>query len=76
MSHSRRKKPIFSLWASSDKPAKQDANRQLRRAIRMAVAAELELMPELRELSDEWDFPKDGPKRYHDVKESPKRLRK
>ena len=76
MSHSRRKKPIYSIWAPSDKAAKQYANRQLRRAIHMAIEAELEVMPALREVSDEWCFPKDGPKRYHNIADSPEVMRK
>lgn len=76
MSRSRRKNPILSLWADSDKQAKRLANRALRVAIRNAINRELDLMPELREVSDEWDFPKDGPKRYHNAKESPEIMRK
>jgi hypothetical protein len=76
MSHSRRKKPIISLWANSDKQAKRLANRALSIAIRRAINHELDLMPELREVSDEWDFPKDGPKRYYNSKESPEIMRK
>ena len=76
MSRSRRKKPLLSLWADSDKQAKRFANRAPRVAIRSAINHELELMPELREVSNEWDFPKDGPRRYHDAKESPEIMRK
>lgn len=65
MSRSRRKTPIFGITcAESEKRDKVIANRAFRRAVRVAVAVGEDVMPHIREVSDEWGFAKDG-KRYY-----------
>lgn len=47
--------------AASDKPGKVKANRALRRASKVAVSTgDFDSIPYLREISNVWDFPKDG----------------
>lgn len=64
MSHSYRHTPIIGYCSHSDKPGKSKANRALRVAERKAFAACTDfdslIMPILREVSNVWDFPKDG----------------
>ena len=75
MSRSYRHTPIIGNCSHSDKPGKAKANRKLRVAERSVLAAlSLDsdsgsdsgsdkdglLMPILREVSNVWDFPKDG----------------
>jgi len=61
MSRSHRHTPIVG-WtlARSEKRDKRLANRKLRAAIREALHHENEVMPVLREVSNVWDFNKDG----------------
>jgi hypothetical protein len=68
MSRSFRKTPIMGITtARTDKPAKQDANRTLRAATRQSFSRNKDLdelvTPVLREVSDNWSFPKDGKQR-------------
>ncbi len=60
MSRSRRKFPKRGIAGKSDKVGKQKANRSLRRAVHVALALGNEDLPILREVSDVWDFDKDG----------------
>jgi hypothetical protein len=63
MSRSRKKVPITGITTcDSEKWDKQHANRKLRAAIRVAIADDQEVMPELREVSNVWSFGKDGKK--------------
>ena len=78
MSRSRRKTPKTGIAGgsrSSDKWSKAKANRKFRRKTKAAVYHEREIMPELREVSDVWDFNKDG-KFFFDPNKYPKYLRK
>ena len=64
MSRSRRKNPFIGNCGGSDKWGKTHANRKLRRAEREAVermATDCDvILPALNEVSDPWDFSKDG----------------
>lgn len=63
MSRSRRHTPVFGLTcATSEKHDKRIANRRWRSRVRQAVHEGVE-PPAQREISDVWDFEKDG-KRY------------
>ena len=60
MARSRRKTPIFGITTSpSEKHDKRLANRRWRRNVRLALVAERE-PPLQREVSNVWDFDKDG----------------
>ncbi|HEY9868202.1 MAG TPA: hypothetical protein V6D08_03325 [Candidatus Obscuribacterales bacterium] len=64
MARSYRHSPFHGACADSDKPGKLIANRTLRTRQRMSIKTcrdfdEL-ILPTLREVSDVWDFPKDG----------------
>jgi len=65
MSRSTRHTPVIgNTCALSDKPGKVLANRALRRAVHSAlVQHRYELIPLLREVSNVWNFPKDGKQR-------------
>jgi hypothetical protein len=61
MSRSRRKVPKTAITTStSEKEEKRDANRKLRRMTREKVKKGDEELPGIREVSDVWDFSKDG----------------
>lgn len=64
MSNSVRKNPVFGFCADSDKPGKRLANRAYRSICRQVLATcddyDDLVMPHLREVSNVWDFPKDG----------------
>lgn len=60
MSRSGKKNPFFGNCAYSDKKGKQQANRKIRRKNRLEILRESESFSSLREVSDIWDFPKDG----------------
>lgn len=64
MANSFRKTPITGNCSHSDKPGKVIANRVLRRKVKTAIAVRADLedfvFPVLREVSNVWDFPKDG----------------
>jgi hypothetical protein len=63
MSRSKIKTPILGIAAVSDKKGKRQANRAFRHNVRMEVLKGKEIVSLLREVSNVWDFPKDG-KRY------------
>ncbi len=57
--------PITGITtAKSDKESKQAANRKLRRLRKQKIHQKAEILPVLKEVSDAWNFRKDG-KRYH-----------
>lgn len=60
MSRSRLKTPIVSHAADSDKVSKRRANRICRREAREALRFGQEFLPTVRDLSDVWNFAKDG----------------
>lgn len=61
MSRSRKKTPILGMTtAGSEKSDKQEANRKFRRRIKQEVADSQDVLSEKREVSDVWDFAKDG----------------
>ena len=69
MSRSRKKEPVTAITtATSEKLDKQDANRRLRRMTREKVKKGAEELPVIREVSDVWDFSKDGKCRKEDKK--------
>ena len=72
MSRSHRHTPVMGIAGDSDRDDKRRANRALRRAVRANVAAE---PPMLREVSDVWNFAKDGRRRFNPT-ERPKEMRK
>jgi hypothetical protein len=60
MSRSRRKSPYRGCGSSSEKYEKQKANRKLRKKCKAAIRQGEEVMPEKKEISNVWDWPKDG----------------
>lgn len=64
MSRSYRHTPVIGNCSHSDKPGKVNANRTLRthvaQALRTCGDFEGLILPHLREVSNVWDFPKDG----------------
>jgi hypothetical protein len=61
MSRSRKKVPKTAITtATSEKEDKRDANRRLRRVTREKVKKGEEELPGIREVSDVWQFSKDG----------------
>lgn len=63
MSRSRRRTPIRAITtAESEKQDKRKANRSLRRTVRVILLKdpEVDLLPTIEEVSDVWDFQKDG----------------
>ncbi|MBS1985043.1 MAG: hypothetical protein JST16_12810 [Bdellovibrionales bacterium] len=64
MSRSYRHTPVIGNCSHSDKPGKVNANRTLRTHVRQALRTcgdfEGLILPHLREVSNVWDFPKDG----------------
>ena len=73
MSRSR-KKTYHSNWVvvnGSNKVARSDANKKLRRRVREILRknnTEDGLLPVLREVSDVWSFPSDGLGKVHGTK--------
>ena len=75
MSRSRRKNPIRgNTTAESEKHSKLKANRKLRRLTKETLKNRKEVLPLLREVSDKWNFEKDGKKYVTNLSE--KKLRK
>ena len=75
MSRSRRKNKIRgNTTATSEKQSKLKANRKLRRLTKKTLKKRQEILPLLREVSNKWDFEKDGKKYDPDLPE--KELRK
>lgn len=75
MTRSKRHTPARGIGGGSDKRDKRIAQRRLRRRVKVAVEQGAEVVPELREVSDVWDFRKDG-KIYLGEWMRPKDLRK
>ena len=46
--------------ARSEKKDKRLANRALRRAVSQAIQEDKEIIPEIKDVSNEWSFDKDG----------------
>lgn len=64
MSRSYKKTPIHgNAMAESDKPGKIMANRRHRRINKNRIKIDAEPIA-MKEIADNWNFPKDG-KRYH-----------
>lgn len=61
MSRSKKKTKIHGITtAETEKSNKQKANRKLRRIVKERLKLKKENLPRLREVSDVWDFDKDG----------------
>lgn len=82
MSRSKRSEPTAGVTtAASEKEWKRKANRKLRRAatqtLQQLPASDPDAMvlPVMREVTDEWDGPKDGKMRF-DPRENPRLMRK
>lgn len=62
MSHSHRKNKIFGNVknADSEKKDKTNANKKLRRLVKVRIARQKETLPLLKEISNIWSFAKDG----------------
>jgi len=60
MSNSKRKTPIIPNCGVSDKKGKQKANRSYRKIVHSLLSIGKDDFPLLKEISDIWDFPKDG----------------
>ena len=61
MSRSKRKTPILpNCKAASEKAEKQEANRKLRRIVKEKLAVPEEELPQKKEISDRWNWLKDG----------------
>lgn len=69
MSNSYRKTPVIGNCSHSDKPGKVIANRTLRTRVRQTLRTCTDydglILPLLREVSNVWDFPKDGKHRMN-----------
>lgn len=75
MSRSIQKTKIHPITsAKSEKKDKQFANRKLRRIVKQEVSSEKEEYSKLREISNVWNFDKDGKK--YNAKMTEKDLRK
>lgn len=78
MSRSRKRTPVWGRSsAASEKEDKRDYNRRYRHACKQLLHAhpDRELMPHLREYSDDWGMAKDG-KVWFDRTRYPERMRK
>ena len=61
MSRSKKKTKIHGITtAETEKGNKQKANRKLRRIVKERLKSKKDNLPKLREVSDVWDFDKDG----------------
>ncbi|PKH51257.1 hypothetical protein CXF68_11455 [Tenacibaculum sp. Bg11-29] len=75
MSRSKKKNKIHgNTTAKSEKENKQDANRKLRRTTKQKVSSGETILPKLREVSNIWNFNKDG--KTYNLEMSEKELRK
>lgn len=78
VARSRKKTPIGGNAKASDKLDKAWANRRQRRVVRTCIAHDdnVEALPQKRELSDVWNFAKDGRRPYDRGAFAGKSLRK
>jgi len=61
MSCSKKKTPISGITtAKSEKQNKRTANRRWRKKVKDTLRKGVEILPELREVSNVWSFEKDG----------------
>lgn len=75
MSRSRKKTKIYgNTTATSERQSKIKANRKLRRLTKETLQKRKEVLPLLREVSDKWNFEKDG--KTYDPDLEQKKLRK
>ncbi|MCX6152592.1 MAG: hypothetical protein NT007_00370 [Candidatus Kapabacteria bacterium] len=74
MSRSYKKHPYRGACADSEKEDKRRANRDFRRNVKDALHHGKEIMPLLCEVSDEYNFAKDG--KYYDEDFEKKKMRK
>ena len=65
MSRSRKREPVAGIAADSDKPGKVHGHRRLRKRNKQRLRAGMEPIDE-REVSDPWNWPKDGKYRSPD----------
>lgn len=76
MSRSRRKTPIHGITtASSDKSSKIASHRRIRRTIRQLVLEKLENPPVEKQITNSWNFNKDG-KKWFNSDQHPDLMRK
>lgn len=70
MSRSKKKNKIRGITiAESEKQNKRDANRKFRRIVNQKVKTGDEVLPRIREVSDTWNFNKDGKTYEPDINE-------
>lgn len=63
MSRSKKHTPKFGITtAQTEKKDKRNANRKLRRIVKIQVKQDKDKLSKLREISDVWGFDKDGKK--------------
>ena len=75
MSNSKKKTNIKgNTSAVSEKKSKQEANRKLRHIVKEKLKLGHEDLPSIKEVSDVWDFEKDG--KYYDKNMTEKDKRK
>ncbi len=68
MSHSYRKNKIVGFTCkTSEKKDKKNANKKLRRLVKMRIGKQVETLPLLKEVSNVWDFAKDGKQYWADM---------
>jgi len=65
MSRSEKKNPFAGIADNSDWDDKRRANRRFRRWEKDALKKNREPPEDLEEVSDEWDFNKDGKRRFN-----------
>ena len=75
MSRSKRKTSVIGIAGDSDKEGKQGSHRKFRRREKDAIRREIDPPEDLDEVSDAWDFDKDG-ESYFDPDEHPELMRK
>ena len=75
MSRSKKKTPIIGNAGTSDKEDKRRANRVFRRREKDAIRKDKDPPEDLNEVSDVWDFSKDG-KQMINLEDHPELVRK
>ena len=78
MSRSRRKTAIFGIAGSTEKQDKRLANRKFRRInkIILKITGDPEKLKAIKDVSDPWDWNKDGKGYVRDVSKHPELMRK
>ncbi|WP_396167744.1 hypothetical protein [Flavobacterium sp.] len=68
MSRSYKKTKIVGYTTKvSEKQDKTIANKKLRRLVKVRIAKKNEILPLLREVSNVWNFDKDGKRYYYNI---------